>query len=75
MPRFRGFTGLTITVRTDAESGVGSRRVHGCTSGEVRWRRFRDRLKERPLLFLLLHPLLDEIAVVHQFADQGIDLL
>jgi hypothetical protein len=39
------------------------------------WWRFGDRLKERPLLFLLLHPLLNEVAVVHQFADQGIDLL
>jgi len=38
-------------------------------------RRFRHRLKERPLLFLLVHALLNEIAVVHQFADQGIDLL
>jgi len=40
-----------------------------------RGRCFRDRLEERPLLFLLLHPLLDDIAVVPQFADQGIDLL
>jgi hypothetical protein len=39
------------------------------------WGRFRDGLKERLLLFLLLHALLNEVAVVHQFADQGIDLL
>jgi hypothetical protein len=36
---------------------------------------FREGVKERALLFLLLHTLLNEFAVVHQFADQGIDLL
>ena len=54
-----------------APSLISSSRAHLLGSLRLGGKRF----EERPLPVLLLQALLDEVAVVHQFADQGINLL